>query len=201
MRGLRAVADIIAATHCRVLVGAGHVFAGSTGHLPRTTRPTWATRATALGVDLTGVSTNRKLPKTNYQVDLDAMRVNGSDFFVGLTFPVKDKPCSLICGGWGGGVCGLSSIDGMDASENATTTYRGFEKGKWFHIRLRVHDKRIQAWIDDKQIVDQDIAARGSDRSAGGETDNTCILVSETGVIGVGAIEFDSVSAGEFQIV
>lgn len=109
------------------------------------------------GVDLTGIKTDRKLPKMDYQVDLDAMRVDGSDFFCGLTFPVNDDPCSLIVGGWGGGVCGLSSIDGLDASENGTTTYRSFDKGKWYHIRLRVEEKRIQAWIDEERIVDQDI--------------------------------------------
>ncbi len=112
------------------------------------------------GVDLTGISTKRELPTVDYQVDLDAMRVDGSDFFCGLTFPVKKDPCSLIVGGWGGGVCGLSSIDGLDASENGTTFYRGFESGKWYHIRLRVHEKRIQAWIDDKQIIDEDIVGK-----------------------------------------
>ena len=30
-------------------------------------------------------------------------------------------PVHLIVGGWGGTVVGLSSIDGMDASENETT--------------------------------------------------------------------------------
>jgi len=117
------------------------------------------------GVDLTGVTWTKKdkLPLTNYEVYIEAKRVDGSDFFCGLTFPVKKKPCSLIVGGWGGGVCGLSSIDGGDASENETTTYKSFKKGQWYKIRLRVTDKRIEAWIDGKQIVDQDIVKRKID--------------------------------------
>ena len=73
------------------------------------------------GVDLSGItSTSKKLPKSNYEIEFEAQREDGNDFFVGLTFPVKEDPCSLIVGGWGGGVCGLSSLDGMDASENDT---------------------------------------------------------------------------------
>ncbi|HID22877.1 MAG TPA: DUF1080 domain-containing protein [Planctomycetaceae bacterium] len=115
-----------------------------------------------MGADLTGITWTQpeKLPKINYEVSLDAMRVDGTDFFCGLTFPVKDSPCTLIVGGWGGGLCGLSSLDGMDASENETTTFEEFQNGRWYHIRLRVTEKRIQAWIDEKQIVDVDIIDR-----------------------------------------
>lgn len=108
------------------------------------------------GVDLSGVHTDRELPKTNYEVQFDAQRVAGSDFFAALTFPVKDSHCSLIIGGWGGGVCGLSSLSGMDASENETTSYRDFTKGQWYKVRLIVTDDHISAWIDDNQIVDVD---------------------------------------------
>ncbi|MCA9072978.1 MAG: DUF1080 domain-containing protein [Planctomycetaceae bacterium] len=112
------------------------------------------------GTDLTGIHTERELPKTNYEVELEAMRVDGTDFFCGMTFPVKKDPCSLILGGWGGGVCGLSSIDDMDASENETTTYRAFKNKKWYKIRLKVTDKKIEAWLDGKQIVEQDLKGK-----------------------------------------
>lgn len=112
------------------------------------------------GTDLTGIHTKRELPKVDYEVELEAMRVDGSDFFCGMTFPVKKDPCSLIVGGWGGGVCGLSSIDDMDASENQTTTYQEFKNKKWYKIRLKVTEKRIEAWIDGKLIVDQDLEGK-----------------------------------------
>lgn len=106
------------------------------------------------GMDITGVTIDQKIPKVNYEVEFQAMRVEGSDFFCGLTFPMKDQFCSLIVGGWGGGVVGLSSLSGMDASENQTTTYREFENGKWYPVKLRVTDKRISAWINGKEAVD-----------------------------------------------
>lgn len=112
------------------------------------------------GSDLSGIHTEKKLPNTNYEVQYEAMREAGSDFFAGITFPIGDNHCSLICGGWGGGVCGISSLDGMDASENETTSYQQFEKGKWYKFRLVVTDNHINAWIDDKQIVDVDTTDR-----------------------------------------
>ena len=101
---------------------------------------------------ITWTNTN-SLPRMSYEISLDAMRVEGSDFFCGLTFPVGKEPCSLIVGGWGGGVVGLSSIDSEDASQNETTGYMNFTNGKWYHVRVRVEPEKIQAWIDDDRVV------------------------------------------------
>ncbi len=92
----------------------------------------------------------------NYEVALDAMRVMGSDFFCGLTVPVGTNFCSLIVGGWGGSLVGISSLDGMDASENETTKFVSFESGRWYRIRLRVTEKKIEGWIDKDKLVDVD---------------------------------------------
>jgi hypothetical protein len=111
-----------------------------------------------VGDPLTGVTREKDdVPHVNYEVQLEAQRVEGHDFFLGLTFPVQDSHASLILGGWSGGVCGISSIDGFDASENSTTSFRKFESGKWYKVRLRVTKERIDAWLDDEQIVDADI--------------------------------------------
>lgn len=116
------------------------------------------------GDSLSGVVYKKaaELPVTNYEISLDAKRLQGVDFFCGLTFPVGDlKTCAtLICGGWGGSVTGISSIDGMDASNNATGTYQRYEDDKWYKINLRVTPENLSVWIDDKQVVDQDIKDR-----------------------------------------
>jgi hypothetical protein len=114
------------------------------------------------GMELSGIvwTNHAQLPRSNYELSLEGKRVSGSDFFCGLTFPVKESFCSLILGGWGGAVVGLSSIDGDDASENETTQYRHFERERWHAIRLRVTDDRIIAWIDDDKIVDINIEGR-----------------------------------------
>lgn len=110
------------------------------------------------GDPLSGVTREKHdIPHDNYEVELEAQRVEGNDFFLALTFPVADSHASLILGGWSGGVCGISSIDGSDASENSTTSYRKFQSGKWYKVRLRVQKERLQAWLDEEQIVDADI--------------------------------------------
>ena len=52
-------------------------------------------------------------------------------------------------------VVGLSSIDGMDASENATTKTIDFKDKQWYRVRIRVTDAAVEAWIDDQQVVNQ----------------------------------------------
>src|SRR5580658_3109831 len=108
-----------------------------------------------MGAELSGITwTNGPLPKADYEISLQAMKVEGDDFFCGLTFPVADSSCSLIIGGWGGGVIGLSSLDDLDASENETTKTMYFETGHWYHVVLRVTPKKIEAWLDKEKVVD-----------------------------------------------
>ena len=107
-----------------------------------------------MGDGCTGVTWKGKFPKINYQVSLEAMRVDGNDFFCGMTFPVLDEFCTLIIGGWGGTVVGLSSIDGLDASENSTGIMKKFTNNRWYRIRLWVTKQWIKAWIDDRVMVD-----------------------------------------------
>jgi hypothetical protein len=92
--------------------------------------------------------------RVNYEIELEAKRTEGQDFFCGLTFPVGKTACTFIVGGWGGELVGLSSIDGYDASENHTTRTMQFQDNHWYRIRVRVTKQKIEAWIDDKQMVD-----------------------------------------------
>ena len=107
----------------------------------------------SMGDPFTGINWTNDFPTMNYEVALDAMRVMGSDFFCGLTVPVGTNFCSLIVGGWGGSLAGISSLDGMDASENETTKFTSFESGRWYRIRLRVTEKKIEGWIDKDKLI------------------------------------------------
>ncbi len=106
------------------------------------------------GEPMTGVTTIRKdFPKENFEMRWKASRMDGSDFFAGVTFPVGDEFCSLICGGWGGGLVGLSSINANDASENETTGFRQFKNKQWYAFRIRVDKQHITVWIDDEEVI------------------------------------------------
>ena len=113
-----------------------------------------------MGDAITGINRTGGFPVMNYEVTLEAMKVAGNDFFCGMTFPVEESFCSLIVGGWSGTVVGLSNIDGLDASENETTTYRGFDQDTWYRIRLRVTPGKIEAWIDNEQVIDLETTGR-----------------------------------------
>ena len=103
---------------------------------------------------VTGVHWTNGVPKTNYELSLEARRVVGNDFFCGLTFPIANTNVTLIVGGWGGGVVGISSIDGNDASSNETTKFMAFERERWYAIRVRVTPAKLEAWLDKEKIVD-----------------------------------------------
>jgi hypothetical protein len=112
------------------------------------------------GKPMTGIAWTGKLPSIDYELTFQARRIDGDDFFCGLTFPVGKSHCSLILGGWGGGVTGLSCIDGYDASENETSSWREFKQKQWYRVRVQVTAKKIACWLDKEQIVDADITGR-----------------------------------------
>jgi len=113
------------------------------------------------GDRMTGVTYTRgDFPKMDYEVTLEGKRIDGRDFFCTTTFPVGKDHCSLVVGGWGGRLVGLSSLNGMDASENDTRIERGSEKDRWYRFRIRVTEKRIQAWIDADKVIDVDTEDR-----------------------------------------
>jgi hypothetical protein len=107
-----------------------------------------------LGEGITGVTWQGKPPRTNFEISLEGIRLDGNDFFATTTFPVGDSYASLVTGGWGGTVVGISNVDYYDAGDNITTKFFDFKKKQWYTIRIRVSDARIEAWVDKEQIVD-----------------------------------------------
>lgn len=115
------------------------------------------------GADLNGVTWAGECPRQGYELAMEARRVDGNDFFCGLTFPVGDTCCTLVLGGWGGAVTGLSCIDGRDAGDNETTDTMTFEKGRWYDVTVRVMPDRIECLVDGDLIVEQLIENRRID--------------------------------------
>jgi hypothetical protein len=115
-----------------------------------------------MGAELSGVRWKGKteLPKIDYEVTLQAKRTMGSDFFCGLTFPFKESHATLVLGGWGGSLIGISSLDDFDASENETGDAYVFEDKKWYDVRLRVTEEKLQVWLNDKMVIDTDVEGR-----------------------------------------
>ena len=113
------------------------------------------------GSPLTGITwCGGELPRLDYEIEVEAARLAGTDFFCALTFPVGDQHASLVLGGWGGSLCGISCVDGEDAAHNETERHVGFPSGTMQRIRLHVQAERIRAWLGDEPLVDLPIAGR-----------------------------------------
>jgi hypothetical protein len=106
------------------------------------------------GEPMSGVTwAGDELPRVDYELRLEAKRVAGNDFFCGLTFPVQKNCCSLILGGWGGGLTGISSINYSDASENETTNFYDFTLDKWYKVRVKVTQSKIECTLDGDVVL------------------------------------------------
>lgn len=137
------------------------------------------------GATLSGVRyTGGNLPKTDYEIVVEARRIMGNDFFCCLTFPFREKHATLVVGGWGGSVVGISSINNMDAYDNSTMTVREFDDGRWYSMRLRATENRIQAWIDDEQVVSTNVRDKEVSMRFGEIEDSVPLAVSTFAVKG-----------------
>jgi hypothetical protein len=113
------------------------------------------------GRSMSGITSTRKdLPSSNYELTYEAKRLEGADFFAAATFPLGKSYITLVNGGWGGNVTGLSSLDGADASENETNRYIKYENQTWYKFRVRVTDSFIRCWVNDKPVVALDYRGR-----------------------------------------
>jgi len=115
----------------------------------------------AYGEQLTAAKWTGEAPKAPFELEYEARRVNGADFFGAVTFPVRDNEfVTLILGGWGGGLVGISSIDDLDASENETGGSMKFEAARWYKIRLVRAGEKIEVWVDGEKVVDVETEGR-----------------------------------------
>jgi hypothetical protein len=117
------------------------------------------------GSPLTGGTFSISLPTTGYELELAVARLGGVDFFCGLTLPTSRGCLTLVLGGWGGAVCGLSCLDGLDAARNTTRTLRHFVTAKDYAITVRVDGEAIAVAIDSEplfraELGEQTVAVR-----------------------------------------
>lgn len=113
------------------------------------------------GIALTGIHwVGEELPRINYEIRWEAKKLMGTDFFGSLTFPYLKSHGTLILGGWGGALVGISCIDGFDASENDAATAHRFRTDHWYTCRLRVTGTHLKFWVDEEKLIDCDVGGR-----------------------------------------
>ncbi len=109
-----------------------------------------------MGAMVSGITLDNPFPfKTNYEIEVEAQRTMGSDFYAAITCPVGDQGhVTFINGGWGGNLFGFSCINGFDASENETMKLLTTKNNRWNTFRIRVYDDRIEGWMDNEKVVE-----------------------------------------------
>lgn len=115
------------------------------------------------GNDLTGIVWTGAVPRAPFRIAMEARRVDGSDFFCTVTVPVAGSHCSFVVGGWGGGVVGFSSLDGLDASENETSRGLRLDDRRWYRVAVDVTADRIAGLIDDEIVAEAVLKGREID--------------------------------------
>jgi len=109
------------------------------------------------GQELTGIVWAGETLKDNYRITLQGRRLEGDDFFCAVTFPVRKGHVTLVLGGWGGSVVGLSDVDGLSAVDGPTTQSIDFTLNKWYDIEVLVTENKILVSLDGEEIIEQEI--------------------------------------------
>lgn len=115
------------------------------------------------GNDLTGIVWKGDLPRVPFRIAMEARRMDGTDFFCAVTVPTLSSHCSFVVGGWGGGVVGFSSLDGLDASENETSRGMRFEDKRWYRVAVEVSADRLAGLIDGDVVAEASLQGREVD--------------------------------------
>ena len=107
----------------------------------------------------------QRRPSGSFQNELRVAarcRYDGNDFACGLTSPGGQLLRRLYnSGGWGGIRMAYSDIQQRDASENETTKSMPFaEEAAGTRCGCGSMPEKLEAWVDDKQMVDQEIKGR-----------------------------------------
>lgn len=102
---------------------------------------------------LSGMAWTNGPIRMNYEIEFEAMRLEGYDFFSSVSFPVKDSYVTFVPGGWSGNVTGISSVNKLDASENETAKRYSYKDNTWYHFKIKVSEKKIEAWVNDEKVV------------------------------------------------
>jgi len=107
---------------------------------------------------LAGITSAREFPKFNLELRMEALRVDGYEFFAKSLSPftIPSTPGRL------GGPHQPGRYGCVDARENGALIRRNFESGRQYALRLRVTADRIQAQIEDEVVIEMYISLHAS---------------------------------------
>jgi serine/threonine-protein kinase len=102
---------------------------------------------------VTGLVSTRDIVNMDYELTIEAMRDAPGDLFYQVVFPVGDSFCTLIVGGWGGGLVCLEAVDGRPSDQSVTARRMDLQPGKWHRANLRVTQESIEVRVDNEKVI------------------------------------------------
>jgi hypothetical protein len=112
-----------------------------------------------------------KFPTMDYEVVFEVARTAGLRFPY-VVFAVGDSHGVWFMAGRDGTYAGLSTVDGKGYDQKGNPTYRRvrYAAKRWYKARLRVAGGKVEAWVDDEQVIDLPDAERRVQKDAFGVT-------------------------------
>jgi len=107
-----------------------------------------------LGSAGTGIAWKGAFPSVDYELTFDVSRQAGGDV-CNVFFPVGAMRCTLVVGGGEQGVIGLTSVDDAKAGESKQDQKMKFKNGRWYPVRLKVTETKVEVWVDGDKMIDQ----------------------------------------------
>ena len=87
-----------------------------------------------------GFAWTGEFPKIDYELELDLVKTEGTNV-CGLILPVGESPAAL-------------GIADHDIGLGSVNKKMPFPRGKWFRLRVRVTQPKVQVWVDDALVID-----------------------------------------------
>ena len=108
----------------------------------------------------TGMVWKGDAPSVDYELEIEGQRVKGLGDFCSVVFPVKGESCKINVGGHWPTVVALDTVDGRTGRDGGSPARRpvAFKDGQWYRVRVRVTAERIEAWLDDEQVINLPLA-------------------------------------------
>lgn len=93
-------------------------------------------------------------PSVDYEVKVEAKRVEGEGAFCHMVFPIEACHCFLVIGAEGD-IVALDRVDGLGILDikNETARRMHFERNRWYRVHLRVTREKVVVLIDGKEEI------------------------------------------------